>query len=942
MTEEETDRDWLIRRMAKKAQLEEEDLIRSVVRIRRPVDDHEKKRGGAYSLPADFRYPVAYDGRPISASGKTSFHFNLISISKTATYGDNKPPFVTVINSGTGSGQVSKPGDHEDYIGRDGAVMETGTEGYGDYIEAGASGTRAIISNISTDPAARKRFWDAVVRAERTPRRDRMIINLSKIPDQWRVRAINLLAKCKDLSQDDRAKLEEVLEWKWSEPTVEIDIPRKHFYQFRAKLKRQSIWTEEVAGLRPGRGGRVQYRIVAELPDGLSDEARLEILRAFSARLDALNVMYTAVIHEPDEHNDRRNYHLHIAFYDRPCEYLVEEGCWDFELRTPVPGQRGRSKAAKRQNKNKVIAQPAEGQSVKDHGREFMKSLRSDYASICNVLLAGSGSNRLFDPRSFEAMGIEQEPSVHLGRAEKLDSAGVPTKDGVLNAERTWQGAFKRAEETLKASMAERTRALQSGEEAIGALKAQNTSHTKAADLISSLASLREMAGDLSRWERQAMQIQLTKGMLYSRAHKTEQRCRRQLGGDAGTKSERQQSQIAQRLKEAVAYREMLDREFMIDLQRAEFDHARLEALQAKAARLVKQIDALTQAIGEAPSTRELLVEPTGIASVEKRSRLTKRERDQVGKMYEDFSSYERRWDAIIQKIIDDGLPIQPPAEAGAPYTVPGIAKADLDILLNPILDQRTQARLRGIFESRLERGEIGGPGAEAEAVAEITPPVQVVPRVEQPPAPLDGKWDQLRDQALAKHAEDRNDAINRVAMRIKVAQNDNFAVTFVDNVPRLALSAFKRLTPEDRHFAKYMKDPIDERFTTYLIECRRRFSDILKNNPSACIVGGQRILALMKNFPRDLHPHLDWLVEDPTLKAEFDRMREQARAARKLEAAKRSQDASRGPGIESSVEKIAPDLAPDIQPGENAPSATDPSPDCERWKDLQRGGGRG
>ncbi|WP_265570975.1 MobA/MobL family protein [Sphingomicrobium nitratireducens] len=942
MTEEEIDRDRLIRRMARKAQLEDEDLVRSVVRIRPLVDDPEKKRGGAYSLPADFRYPVAYDGRPISASGRTTFHLNLISVSKAATYGDNKPSFVTVISSGSGSGQVSAPGDHEDYIGRDGAVMESKPEGYGDYIEAGASGTRAIISNISSDPAARKRFWDAVVRMERTPRRDRMIIDLSKIPDQRRERAISFLVKFKDLSKEDRAKLQEVLEWRWSEPTVEIEIPRKYFYKFREKLRRQAIWTDKAAELRAGRGGRVQYRIVAELPDGLSDEARLEILRAFAARLDALGVMYTAVIHEPDEHNDRRNYHLHIAFYDRPCEYLVEEGCWDFELRTPIPGQRGRSKAEKRQNKSERVSQPADGQSLKDHGSEFVKGLRADYASICNGLLRENGSNRLFDPRSFEALGIDQEPSIHLGRAEKIDGAGVPTKGGVLNAERTWQGAFNRTEETLKASMAERTRALQSGEKVIGALKAQNTSHAKAADLISSMTSLREMAGELSRWERQAMQIQLTKGILYSRAHKTEQRCRRLLGGDAGTKSERQQRQIAQRLKEAVEYREMLDREFLRDLQRWELDHARLEAQQAKAARLVKEIDALAQAMGEAPSTRELSVDPSETQKVEQRSRLTKRERHQVSEMYEDFPAYERHWLSIIQRI-DDGLPVQPPSEAGAPFTVPGIAKADLDVLLNPILYQRTQGHLRRIFESRQVRGEIEDLGAEAEAVTGIRPPVPVAPSLKQLPSELDGRWDQLKAEALANHAEDRDAAITRVAMRVRVAQNDNFPVIFVDGVPHLAPSALERLTPEDRFFVNHMKDPIDELFTTYLMKCLRRFRDILKKNPNACQVSGQQISALRKHFPEDLHPHLNWLVKDPALKSEFDRMREEARAARKLEAAaEQARTSLREPVRQPSVEKVEPERARDVQADGSWPPAPGLDQDYERWLERQRGSGRG
>nr|WP_279614694.1 MobA/MobL family protein [Sphingomicrobium astaxanthinifaciens] len=723
-----------------------------------------------------------------------------------------------------------------------------------------------------------------------------------------------MLAKCKDLSQEDRGKLQEVREWRWPEPTVEIDIPRKYFYQFRDKLKRQAIWTDDLAKLRRGRGGRVQYRIVAELPDGISDGARLEILQAFAARLEALKVMYTAVIHEPDEHNDRRNYHLHIAFYDRPCKYLFEEECWDFEIRTPVPGQRGRSKASKRNNKSVGVAQPAEGQSPKEHGREFVKTLRSDYASICNELLRKSGSNRLFDPRSFEAMGIDQEPTVHLGRAEKLDSAGVTTEGGILNAQRTWQGAFNRAEETLKALIAERTRALKSGDAVIAELKAQNATHTKAADLMGSMSSLREVADNLSRWERQAMQLHLTKGMLYSRAHKTEQRCRRLQGGDASKKSERQQDQYARRLEEAQQYREMLDREFLNDLQRTEIDHARLEALQRKATKLVREIDALAQAIGETPSTKERMIEPTKESEAKAKSRFTQRERAQVSNMHKDPPVYEQQWNEIIKKI-ERELLIQAPSGPAGLFKVPGISKADLDVLMNPILMARTQGRLRAIFERRNERGEPDGIDRTAGAVAQTKSPRTVEAQPKQLPASVDGKWGQLKDQALAKHAQDREAALNGFMKRIKFAQNDNFEVAFRDGVPRLALSAFKRLHPDDRYFAKFMKGPIDERATSFLIECRDRFSEILTRNPDACKVSGQQVLALMKNFPEDLHPHLRWLEQDPALKSEFDRIRERDRVARERAAAEQDHERSRDPSRQPTIEKSEHDMAQDAEP---------------------------
>ena len=32
--------------------------------------------------------------------------------------------------------------------------------------------------------------------------------------------------------------------------------------------------------------------------------------------------MYSAAIHEPDPHNDQRNFHVHLIWYDRPYRKL--------------------------------------------------------------------------------------------------------------------------------------------------------------------------------------------------------------------------------------------------------------------------------------------------------------------------------------------------------------------------------------------------------------------------------------------------------------------------------------------------------------------------------------------------------------------------------------------------------------------------------------------
>src|SRR3546814_8342928 len=96
---------------------------------------------------------------------------------------------------------------------------------------------------------------------------------------------------------------------------------------------------------KSGRGGRVQFRLVAELPYELTPEDRALIVQNFCDHLGGLEtrdgedggqqsvgMMYTAVIHAPDAHNDLRNYHLHIVAHDRPAKFLSEFGPWDFEV----------------------------------------------------------------------------------------------------------------------------------------------------------------------------------------------------------------------------------------------------------------------------------------------------------------------------------------------------------------------------------------------------------------------------------------------------------------------------------------------------------------------------------------------------------------------------------------------------------------------------------
>jgi len=66
---------------------------------------------------------------------------------------------------------------------------------------------------------------------------------------------------------------------------------------------------------------KVQYRVVLNLPHGLSAGQRRLFVHEFCERtFGRLGLPYAAALHVPDELSDRRNVHAHIVFSTRPCE----------------------------------------------------------------------------------------------------------------------------------------------------------------------------------------------------------------------------------------------------------------------------------------------------------------------------------------------------------------------------------------------------------------------------------------------------------------------------------------------------------------------------------------------------------------------------------------------------------------------------------------------
>lgn len=172
---------------------------------------------------------------------------------------------------------------------------------------------------------------------------------------------------------------------------------------------------------KQGRTQRSQHRFVGELPDGLSAADRHEILSRFCGTLADDGWMVVGAIHQPDRHNDRRNFHIHVDGVDRPARWLDDLGCWDFEY---VERRNGKVTHPKRQKKVRYEAPPA-------------GLLRERFITIVNEVVGDRPDVARYLHGTYADNGISLTPLEHMGnRATGLECRGIETDVGSRNARR--------------------------------------------------------------------------------------------------------------------------------------------------------------------------------------------------------------------------------------------------------------------------------------------------------------------------------------------------------------------------------------------------------------------------------------------------------------------------------------------------------------------------
>lgn len=709
-------------RLLTKVEIEEE-IARFQFRFRRPTMDREEKGSGFERKPS-FGIPIPYDQRPVSADGKISFYFDHSTITKRRLPGkssgkvgsDGREPV---------SNFASDAQDHDKYMTREQAVLSVTEADYEKYIRRddavakGEDAQLAILSNISDDEQAREDFWKAVTKCERKASPDQVTLYGDRLSRaEWET--IRDMAAAPAELQDAADQMVKYHDLPADEPSragmakVTLELDRVHFDAVRRLLRRSRAWDRKrpAATIKKGRGGRTQQRIVAAFPAGLEVVSMLRILRRYCEWLESRGVMYTAVIHAPDYHNDERNFHLHLAYYERPCSWLKDEKCWDFEYRVKVPNQWNRWRFSKRQNKIEDFSRaPAGSEDAPwEHRAKEIFGLRGKFSDLCNDELLSLGINRLLDPRRYEEMGITQEPCEKLGpKGSALQAAGVAIEKDIWNAERTYNRAFADALRESAKRAQRRARIRKKAEAARSWLEASGEEPQTLATLNALIESLDTLSTVVGNQEEERDLLLLTAKMACSRADKTSEYCERLLAaiddGSATRTEERMAPLVEARLAEANTH---LDN---VGVTSKEFEH-----LGQLAEDLAREVDKLEAVVGELVSVvpddapfvqahlldeaKAVVGDPRPVTDAERQTR--DRQSKSVAAYFSSPLEYEEGWDNVFDRINRGSLEIKAPdADRKLGYHVPGIAKEDLEMLLNPIFFARSQARLKGIYEIR-------------------------------------------------------------------------------------------------------------------------------------------------------------------------------------------------------------------------------------------------
>ena len=433
-------------------------------------------------------------GRPPGRDGAVAFHLTCYAVSNKAV------PTVGGVPYFPNGKRPPQPDRFEAYLGRAHAAEVISPADFAGYLERPgsedllAAGSKvafatssALLSNISSDPKERERYWRLVGEFAKKPRLHALLFHADRCPEFWAAldpsaelppKLFEHLLRIK-AQAEAHFGCEETRYRRFAAEPLEVTADEAGEYLLAVRQTGRSL---QPVTFRSGPAGRTQYRMEIELPHNLSGVARHWVVLRFCRLLSSLGLMWTAAPHRPGDHGDRRNNHFHVIWHDRPAKLMrvaadvplrTKENLlgppgsptiheWDFAV--AVPGRHKKNANRRtypfRQKKIERVSQNSRRTGIEESGQAFKMWLRECYADIVNEALRVCGSRRRFDPRRFNERQLNWVATKHLGNnMAALEADGVPTALGVRNALSRWsdlcdQNCISRTRKTLPAEKA--------------------------------------------------------------------------------------------------------------------------------------------------------------------------------------------------------------------------------------------------------------------------------------------------------------------------------------------------------------------------------------------------------------------------------------------------------------------------------------------------------
>jgi hypothetical protein len=305
------------------------------------------------------------------------------------------------------------------------------------YIDRDTGAVISSFGNIAESLEGRIAFWLAVEKAEQKPSTHQITVNPGIDKGFWD--HVENDDDAPDYLKKISASARDAIV---TERLREKDA--KSIYNYFLSHRTAKAEDAQTISFEPGRGGRVQTRLVMELPADMTAEQRLEIAQKFCEK-EFQGVRFHCAIHSPTSTNDKRNFHFHVTFHDRPADRMIDPSTgkeiWDFEF----------VETKKRSNRNVVSKRPHQQEKKREfQEQKWAYKIRRDYADIVNSIRKKHNMAPIYDHRKYSEMGVEVEAVPSLSRAEFHDvQKGVANSTAASKIEKRWERALiKEADDT--------------------------------------------------------------------------------------------------------------------------------------------------------------------------------------------------------------------------------------------------------------------------------------------------------------------------------------------------------------------------------------------------------------------------------------------------------------------------------------------------------------